>query len=173
MPSSNNNYQSYGSLASKTTESSMQNFSNEPSKVIKIKDFEHRNILINDKVKRLTIVDNYTEWCGPCKAVAPKYESLASKENFAKVVNFCKEDAEAGIPGGKPVTGVPAFHFYFDGKFMENLTVHGADIENVYKNMMLFLKIENEVPIPLPDTDKKDEKMEVETTKPQKVNVKL
>jgi len=152
MPGNNSNYQSYGSLAQKTTETPAENFSDVPSNVIKIKSFEHRELIINDKQKRLTIIDNYTEWCGPCKTIAPKFASLANKENFAKVVNFCKEDAEAGIPGGKAVSGVPVFHFYFDGKFMEKLTVHGADIENIYKNMMTFLKVENEVPIEAPST---------------------
>jgi len=147
MPGNNSNYQSYGNLAEKTPDTSGEKFSEVPSNVIKIKNFEHRNLIINDKLKRLTIIDNYTEWCGPCKIIAPKFASLANKENFAKVVNFCKEDAEAGIPGGKAVSGVPVFHFYFDGKFMEKLTVHGADIENIYKNMMMFLKVENEVPI--------------------------
>lgn len=163
MPGNNSNYQSYGSLTPKPTENSLEKFSEVPSNVIKIKSFDHRNLIINDKVKRLTIIDNYTEWCGPCKTIAPKFASLANKENFAKVVNFCKEDAEAGIPGGKAVSGVPVFHFYFDGKFMEKLTVHGADIENVYKNMMMFLKVENEVPIKQPNTAETEAETESET----------
>lgn len=170
MPGSNSNYQSYGNLAQKTTETSAENFSDVPSNVIKIKSFEHRELIINDKQKRLTIIDNYTEWCGPCKTIAPKFASLANKENFAKVVNFCKEDAEAGIPGGKAVSGVPVFHFYFDGKFMEKLTVHGADIENIYKNMMTFLKVENEVPIEAPSTIETEQKT---VNKQEKVAVSL
>ena len=155
MRGNNNAYQNYRTLGSSAAEKPVEIQQEKPSSVISITSFEQRNNIINDTSKtgkRLTIIDNYTPWCGPCKVIEPKFENLAAKENFAKVVNFCKENAESGIPGGKPVSGVPCFHFYFDGKFMDKLTVHGADFEALYTNMMLFFKVDDP-PLPVANTE--------------------
>ena len=78
----------------------------------------------------LVVIDNYTEWCGPCKTCAPKFAQLAQKyEN--KGVAFLKEDAELQLGNAPPVRGVPTFHFYFKGKCLDDLSVVGADINLV------------------------------------------
>ncbi|KAL2941493.1 Thioredoxin F-type chloroplastic [Bienertia sinuspersici] len=38
---------------------------------------------------KIVVLDMYTQWCGPCKAMAPKYEKLA-EENLDKI--FLKLD---------------------------------------------------------------------------------
>jgi hypothetical protein len=58
------------------------------------------------------------------------------------------------------VTGVPCFHFYFEGKLIEELTVHGADITEVYNNMMKFMKVKE-------PAEEKADKKETKTDKEQ------
>ena len=137
MPTSN--YSSYAALSSTNSKPTMPEPQAESSKLINITSAEQRQQLLNDPVKKLTIIDNYTSWCGPCRAIAPKYSAMAEK--FGDLVNFCKEDAEKGIPGGKTVDSVPVFFYYFEGKFIDEMTVYGADITEVYNNMMKFMKV--------------------------------
>lgn len=161
MYRSSSNYSSYARL-NKSPEQEQVAKVPESKNLITIKSLDQRNDLLRDDVKKLTIIDNYTSWCGPCKNIAPKFSALADK--FGHLVNFCKEDAEAGIPGGKPVTGVPCFHYYFKGQFMEELTVHGADITAVYENMMKFM-----VPI---NTNKDEDKNKSSNKNEKKQDIK-
>ena len=42
-----------------------------------------------------TIVDFYADWCGPCKAIAPVFQSLAEKETKPGKLQFVKVDVDA------------------------------------------------------------------------------
>ena len=164
MYRSSSNYSSYAKLSKSPEQEQVPKIS-ESKNLITIKSIDHRNAVFKDDIKKLTIIDNYTSWCGPCKNLAPKFSALADK--FGHLVNFCKEDAEAGIPGGKPVTGVPCIHFYFKGQFMEELTVHGADITAIYDNMMKFM-----VPVNT-NKDKSSDKNLVENEKRKETENKI
>lgn len=65
----------------------------------------------------IVIFDLYTEWCQPCKVIAPKFEKLARKlfPLYGKHLVFCKEDAEKQFT--KNIRGVPCFHIYHKGNF--------------------------------------------------------
>jgi thioredoxin 1 len=92
---------------------------------------------------RVVVVDNYTDWCGPCKHVAPLFAQLAQKyqnmyQNQNQVV-FVKENVEDNFGGGQTVRGVPCFHFYLEGSHIPELTVTGGNIENVKNNLNKLL----------------------------------
>ncbi len=76
-----------------------------------------------------TIVDFYTEWCGPCKAVAPTFEKL-SKEYEGKV-NFLKVNVEEHEEVGAmhDIRSIPTFVGFRDGKMIGR--IEGADITQV------------------------------------------
>ena len=106
--------------------------------VLNISSSEQRKILIQNNI--LVVIDNYTEWCGPCKSCAPLFANLATKYAEKGICAFAKENAE---DGNCPVRigGVPCFHFYINGQLLENLTVTGADIGTVEKNIQNLLNI--------------------------------
>lgn len=71
----------------------------------------------------LVVVDFYTDWCGPCKLMAPKlaawHGELAPAVQFLKF-NCNKDNAVLGKALGIKVA--PTFHLYRAGKQLEVLT---------------------------------------------------
>lgn len=92
-----------------------------------VKSEEYRNKIIQSF--KVLVIDNYTNWCGPCKQIEPKIRELAHQ--FNGVIKFVKENADDELEGGPPVTGVPCFHFYVDGKHYPNFTITGGDVDGV------------------------------------------
>ncbi len=65
--------------------------------------------------EKLTMVDFYTTWCGPCKQMAPIIEEI-KKEN-KDIVNVLKVDAEAqvDIASKYNISGYPTLIFFKNG----------------------------------------------------------
>lgn len=93
---------------------------------------------------KLTVVDFFATWCGPCKAIAPQIEQLARSKSH---VNFCKVDVDRApeIMSTYPVKCMPTFRFFKNGNAVASF--EGADI-----NSILNLVQEHEVvpPPPIP-----------------------
>jgi thioredoxin 1 len=62
------------------------------------------------------VIDFWAVWCGPCRAVAPHFESLA--QEYAGRVRFgkCDVDVNQDIAARYDVRGVPMFLVFRDGK---------------------------------------------------------
>ncbi|KAM7497645.1 hypothetical protein LguiA_022059 [Lonicera macranthoides] len=75
------------------------------------------------------VLDMYTQWCGPCKVMAPKYQELSQK--YTDVVFFkldCnKENKELAKELGIRV--VPTFKILKDSKVVTEVT--GAKFDNL------------------------------------------
>ncbi len=73
-------------------------------------------VITSDK---LTVVDFWAEWCGPCRAIGPVIEDL-SKE-YAGKVNIGKvnvdENSDLSITYG--ITSIPCILFIKDGKVVD------------------------------------------------------
>ncbi len=106
--------------------------------VYKISSEDYRNDLI--KNNKVVIIDYYTDWCGPCKQIAPYYEKLASK--YVGKCIFAKEDAGQNIEGCPDIRSIPCFCFYVDGKHIKDYNVVGANIEKI-KNTLDKILAEN------------------------------
>ncbi|GAA6009084.1 hypothetical protein JCM10207_004087 [Rhodosporidiobolus poonsookiae] len=70
---------------------------------------EH-NKLVSAKKDRLIVIDFHATWCGPCKAIAPKFEQLAAAN---RNVTFCKVDVDQAqdIARAYGVSAMPTFVF--------------------------------------------------------------
>lgn len=104
---------------------------------------EHRDehILGN----KIVVIDNYTNWCGPCKQITPQFANLASKYMYPNICSFLKENVEDNIPGVPVrIRGVPCFHFYKNGIFLSNMTVTGGNLRNVENNLKILLNKEED-----------------------------
>lgn len=73
---------------------------------------------------KLTVVDFFATWCGPCKAIAPHFANLAAQKTN---VNFVKVDVDKSrdIAQQYQIRAMPTFIFFKNGRVIE--TIEGAD----------------------------------------------
>ncbi|KAI0424203.1 thioredoxin-like protein [Xylaria sp. FL1042] len=75
----------------------------------------------------IVVADFYADWCGPCKMIAPTFESLSTK--FAKPgkIAFCKVnvDNHQSIAQSHGVSAMPTFLIFKSGSVIE--TIKGAN----------------------------------------------
>lgn len=76
------------------------------------------NVLESDK---LSVIDFWAEWCGPCRAIGPVIEEL-SKE-YAGVVNIGKlnVDHNPQVSMDYGITSIPAILFVKGGQIVDKL----------------------------------------------------
>jgi thioredoxin 1 len=77
-----------------------------------------QEVLASDK---LSIVDFWAEWCGPCRAIAPIIEDL-SREYDGKVnVGKVNVDHNPQVSYQYGITSIPAILFFKNGKLVDKL----------------------------------------------------
>lgn len=77
-------------------------------------------------------VDFYADWCPPCKAIAPVFESLAAKHSIPGVLAFAKVNVDhvQDVAAAYRVSAMPTFLFFKEGKQVAvngQAMIQGAD----------------------------------------------
>ncbi|KAK9770826.1 putative Thioredoxin-like protein [Seiridium cardinale] len=75
----------------------------------------------------IVVADFYADWCGPCKMIAPTFESLATKFSKPGKITFCKvnTDNQQAIAQAHGVRAMPTFLIFKSGSVIE--TIQGAN----------------------------------------------
>jgi thioredoxin 1 len=128
------NYATYGQLSSVPVEEM-------PDNLFSIKNMQQKQTLIQNH--DLCVIDMYGEWCAPCKLIAPKFAELAKTYNRKNMCALVKEDVDLELPvvGNIDIQGVPTFLFYVNGQLRPELTVTGADINQVEAKIKRVLRL--------------------------------
>ena len=69
----------------------------------------------------LVLVDFWAEWCGPCRAIAPFLEHVASAYTGRVRVTKLDVDANQQTPMRFNVRSIPALLFFKDGKHVDTV----------------------------------------------------
>ncbi|PZP43988.1 MAG: thioredoxin [Pseudopedobacter saltans] len=73
-------------------------------------------VLDNDK---LTVVDFWAEWCGPCRAIGPVIEELASEYADKVAVGKVNVDNNPNVSVNYGITSIPAILFIKGGQVVD------------------------------------------------------
>ncbi len=67
------------------------------------------------------VIDFWATWCGPCRAISPIVEEVASEyEGKAEVVKCNVDDCEE-VAANCGIRNIPTLLFYKDGKLVDRL----------------------------------------------------
>jgi thioredoxin 1 len=125
-------YRSYGQLGDQPEQN------RDLYNVVELTNLNHKNDVI--RTNRVVCIDYYADWCGPCKQTASPYSVIANnyhRNGECAVVKYNIDKIEPSHPDRKLITGIPAFHFYVDGKLVDN--VIGGDIQAVEDKLKSLL----------------------------------
>jgi thioredoxin 1 len=67
------------------------------------------------------LVDFWAVWCGPCKAIAPVVDSLATTYAGKLKVAKVNVDDNAATPSRYGIRGIPTLLFFKDGKVADQV----------------------------------------------------
>ncbi|HRN48796.1 MAG TPA: thioredoxin [Niabella sp.] len=70
---------------------------------------------------KLTIVDFWAEWCGPCRAIGPVIEALSQEYEGKVNVGKLNVDVNPQVSMDYGITSIPAILFIKDGKVVDKL----------------------------------------------------
>ncbi|OQP52514.1 thioredoxin [Niastella populi] len=70
---------------------------------------------------KLTVVDFWAEWCGPCRAVGPVVEDLAKEYNGKVNIGKLNVDENPNTCMKYNITSIPTILFIKNGKVVDRL----------------------------------------------------
>jgi thioredoxin 1 len=70
------------------------------------------------------LVDFWAEWCGPCRAVAPILEEIASEHSAKLKIVKLNTDEESAIAIKYGITSIPTMNLFVNGQVVK--TIIGA-----------------------------------------------
>lgn len=79
------------------------------------------------------LVDFWAVWCGPCKAIGPLVDEVATK--FAGKAKIVKMDVDknTSIPMRYGVRGIPTLLFFKDGKVAQQFVGANVSLDQIEK----------------------------------------
>ncbi|MFN8243348.1 MAG: thioredoxin [Ferruginibacter sp.] len=70
---------------------------------------------------KLTVIDFWAEWCGPCRAIGPVIEELAKEYDGKVNVGKVNVDVNPRVTSNLGITNIPAILFIKGGQVVDKL----------------------------------------------------
>ena len=89
----------------------------EKSKVIKVTEANYKELTKNNE---LLVIDFWAPWCGPCRALAPIIEELATEYAGSIAIGKCNVDDNTQLASYFGIVSIPAIYFIKNGKLVDS-----------------------------------------------------
>ena len=89
-------------------------------KVIHVTDSEFESTVINSELP--VLVDFWAAWCGPCRAIAPMIDELASEYEGRLTIAKMNVDENPSTPGKFGIRAIPTLILFHNGNVVEQIT---------------------------------------------------
>jgi thioredoxin 1 len=80
---------------------------------------------------KVTLVDLWAEWCGPCKMMTPVVDELSTEYEGLAVIGKLNVDDNPEVPTQYNVRGIPTFLIFKNGELKEKIV--GAQTKTFLK----------------------------------------
>ncbi len=90
------------------------------------------------KAKELVVVDFWTEWCYPCKALGPVIEALATEYEGKIKIAKMNVDENPNVPQEHGIMSIPTMIFFKGGQVVDQIVgavPKGAIKEKIEKHI--------------------------------------
>ncbi|KAG6737671.1 hypothetical protein POTOM_059199 [Populus tomentosa] len=85
--------------------------------------------IVNSAGDKTVVLDMYTQWCGPCKLIAPKYKELSQKYDDVVFLKLDCNQENKPLAKELGIKVVPTFKILKQGKIVKEVT--GAKLDNL------------------------------------------